>query len=298
MNFYIVMQGKSYEASKEEENVWCDIFDSAGNTPHSWERMKEVRKGDVLFHLVKGDIVAISQAKEDCRVGVNENYEPGNTFAAKYEELPFALNVKAHFEEIKPVLPIKYSPFQDNGDGNQGFLYPCNELLALKLVELISNANIHPRTAEQLEFAINPVVEKDYSNLAPILFGLEAKAKGQLMDEKLAFEEGVSALWEQSCAMCGIDHPALLEAVYAKPVKDAIGDERVDPYNGLLLCANHAKLYEEGVIAFDGTGKIHISSSMSPTDYSKYNIHPKMRISRDEQHKPYVKWHKREVWKD
>ena len=56
MNFYIVMQGKTYEMAKEKQVIWCAILDNSGQTPHSWERMKEVKEGDAIFHCVKGEI--------------------------------------------------------------------------------------------------------------------------------------------------------------------------------------------------------------------------------------------------
>ena len=300
MNFYIVMQGKSYHISKEQNKVWCAILDSAGNTPHSWERMTEVQKGDVLFHLVKGDIVAISQAQEDCRQGtfvLQASDEIGNMFDAKYEELPIALNVKEHFEAIRPILPLKYAAFQQNGDGNQGFLYPCNEMLAIKLLELISEANIFPETEQQLEFAIGPIAKQERNILAPVLYETEAEAKVKVRKGEQKFKAALAPIWDHKCALCGIELPELLRASYAKPWKDATAEERLDPYNGVLLCSNHATLYERGFIAFDGTGRIHISPSIPSSDYGKYGIHAKMRINREEQHKVYIKWHKRNVFK-
>ena len=230
MNFYMVMQGKSYDVSKEHNIVWCEIFDSAGNTPHSWARMKEVKQGDVLFHLVKGDIVAISQAQEDCRTGeFNNQPEVGNMFQTKYEELPIALNVKEHFAAIQPLLPIKYAAFQQNGDGNQGFLYPCHELLAIKLLELISEANIVPETEQQLEFAIGPIAKQERNILAPVLFETEAEAKVKVRKERQTFKEQLTPIWEHKCALCGIELPELLHASHAKPWKDATAEERLKP---------------------------------------------------------------------
>ena len=35
-----------------------------------------------------------------------------------YHELDYPVNVRDHFHEISPLLPIKYSPFQQDGMGN------------------------------------------------------------------------------------------------------------------------------------------------------------------------------------
>ena len=60
MNFYIVMQGRTYAEEKQHEVICSSKTDKIGQPQHFWERMKDVRRGDVVFHYVKGDIVAIS----------------------------------------------------------------------------------------------------------------------------------------------------------------------------------------------------------------------------------------------
>ncbi|MEK4630071.1 MAG: HNH endonuclease [Solibacillus sp.] len=301
MNFFIVMQGKTYEEAKLANIVWCSIYDNSGQTPHSWERMNEVRKGDVLFHYVKGDIIAISVAQEDAYEGENpaiSSEEIGHMFQSAYEELSVPLNIKNHFESIQPLLPIKYSAFQQNGDGNQGYLYPCNEMLALKLLELIGDDNIYEENEEQLEFAIGMIAQKERNTLAPVLIETEAEAKVKIRKGQQKFKKQLAPLWNNQCALCGIELPALLRASHAKPWKDATDEERLDPYNGILLCSNHDVLYDQGYITFDGTGKIHISSEIESIDYVKFSIHDKMRVSRVEENKKYFKWHKRNIFKD
>ncbi|AWE06173.1 HNH endonuclease [Lysinibacillus sp. 2017] len=300
MNFYIVMQGKTYDEAKNKQVVWCSILDSSGQTPHSWERMKEVKKGDAIFHCVKGEIVAFSIAQEDCQQGIDPltgSGQVGHLFKSIYEELIFPLNIKVHFDEVQPLLPTKYSPFQQNGDGNQGFLYPCNEMLAIKLLELISDANIYEENEEQLEFAMGLIAQKERNTLAPVLIETEAKAKVKIRKGQQKFHKQLAPLWDHHCALCGIDLPELLRASHSKPWKDSTDEERLNPYNGILLCSNHDAMYDKGYIAFDGTGKIHISPEIEKIDYVKYGIHDKMRVARVEENKSYFKWHKRNVFK-
>ena len=94
-----------------------------------------------------------------------------------------------------------------------------------------------------------------------------------------------------------LNYLELLRASYSKPWKDSTDFERVDPNNGVLLCCNHDALYENGLIAFDGQGKLHISTRIPEEDYEKYSVRLKMKIARTEQNKPYFKWHKRNVFK-
>ncbi|MEK4760826.1 HNH endonuclease [Viridibacillus sp. FSL E2-0187] len=301
MNFYIVMQGQTYEEEKKHNIIWSHQLDKSGQTPHSWGRMKEVESGDCIFHYVKGDIVAVSITKTDFRESLNpyksENSVDGYTVETVYEELEKPLNIKRHFEEIQPLLPLKYSAFQENGDGNQGYLFPCNELLAIKILELISDLNIYEEDQEQLEFAIGPIVSKERNSLIPIIAETEAEAKVKIRKGKQKHKEALAPFWNHQCALCGIDLPEMLRASYSKPWKDSTNEERLDPYNGLLLCCNHDALYDKGYIAFDGTGKMHISDRLNESDYEKYGVNPKMRVNRSEPNKKYFKWHKKNVFK-
>lgn len=301
MKFYIVMQGRTYIEEKEKSVIWSHQIDKSGQTPHFWERMKDVKQGDAIFHYVKGEIVAVSIAQSNCYEAKNpydaDSDVVGFTVDTAYEELTKPLHVKENFHTIMPVLPIKYSAFQENGDGNQGYLYPCNDMLAIKLLELISDLNIYEEDNEQLEFAIGMIASKERNTLAPVLIETEAEAKVNIRKGQQKFKKGLAPLWDNHCALCGIELAALLRASHSKPWKDSTDEERLDVYNGLLLCCNHDALYDQGYIAFDGTGKIHISSEIEETDYGKYGIHAKMRVNRREENKKYFKWHKKHIFK-
>ena len=83
---------------------------------------------------------------------------------------------------------------------------------------------------------------------------------------------------EHKCALCDIELPALLQASTLNHGKTVLHNERVNPYNGVLLCCNHDALYKKGYIAFDGQGRLHISSSIPEEDYLIYNIHQKRKL--------------------
>lgn len=305
MQSYIVMQGRTYQEEKELGILWSLQTDTAGNPQHFWQRMKEVAAGDRVFHYVRGEIVAVSVAKTGYReerkasaidLPGREN-EKGYLVETEYYELEKPLTILDAFDEILPLLPMKYSPFQENGNGNQGYLYPCNEELTIKLVELIGDLNIYEIDEEQLEFVMGTVRRTEHDFLTPILAETEAEAKTKVRLGHQCFRNELMPLWDGKCALCNIGLPELLQASYAKPWKDSTNSERLDPNNGILLCRNHDALYTNGLIAFDGQGKIHISSRISEEDYGKYGLHGKMRVNRTEENKPFLKWHKRSVFK-
>lgn len=299
MQGFIVMQGQNYEEEKELGFIWTPQKDRSGSEQHSWERVREVKEGDRIFHYVKGDIVAISVAKTDCTIEkkpTSKKSTQGYLVQLAYYEFEKPLTIQDYFDKISLHLPKKYSPFQQDSSGNQGYLYPCNEALLIKLVELIGDLNIYEEVDEQLEFALGIVKRTAHNPLIPLLAETESAAKTKVRIEKKKFKQALLHQWHSKCAICEIDLLELLKASHAKPWKDSTKLERVNKYNGILFCANHAELYNRGFIAFDGQGKIHISSLISEENYEKYAIHAKVKIARVEENKYYFKWHKRNLF--
>lgn len=300
------MQGSSYQEEKELQMIWTPQKDKGGNVPHSWMRTTEVQAGDRVFHYVKGNIVAISVARESCKAAENPSSLQRNDGSSNdgylvnltYHELDKPLNIRDYFHEIAPLLPIKYSPFQQDAAGNQGFLYPCNEELAIKLLELISELNIYLVSEEQLEFAIDAIKVTEHNTLIPVIAETESEVKTKIRLGEQKFRQKLLPLWEGKCALCGIDLSELLIASHAKPWKDSTNEERLDPYNGMLLCCHHHALYVNGFMAFDGQGRLSISSVINQNDYENYRLVPGTKINIHPKNKIYFKWHKRNIFRN
>ncbi|MCM3654313.1 HNH endonuclease [Metabacillus litoralis] len=305
MNNFIVMQGHTYLEEKDLGIIWSPQKDKGGNVPHSWKRMTEVKDGDRVFHYVKGNIVAISTASEGWKVASKPSImqihsrwnDEGYLVNLEYHELDISVNVRDKFNEIVPLLPIKYSPFQQDANGNQGYLYPCNEELAIKLLELISELNIYHIDEEQLEFGIDDIRRTEHNTLIPVIAETESEVKTKIRLGQQKFRNDLLQLWEGKCALCGIDLSELLRASHSKPWKDSSNEERLDPFNGVLLCCNHDALYDKGFIAFDGQGRLHISSVICDDDYLKYGLVPSTKIQIHSENKAYFKWHKKNIFR-
>lgn len=184
MQSFIVMQGQTYQEEKELGMIWSRKQASDGSFPHSWLRVMEVNEGNRIFHYVKGSIVAISVAKTGCQIAQRPSSEPnddsGYLVELDYHELEVPVNVRAKFDAILPLLPIKYSPFQADANGNQGYLYPCNEELTIKLLEMISDLNIYQVDEEQLELAISTVRQTERNTFIPMLAETETEVKTKI----------------------------------------------------------------------------------------------------------------------
>ena len=300
------MQGDTYQQEKQLEMIWSPQRDKGGHEPHSWLRMTEIQEGDRIFHYVKGNIVAMSMARENCKSAGKpddlQNLDGYNDDSyivhLNYHELDHPVNIRDHFHEISPLLPIKYSPFQQDGMGNPGYLYPCNEELAIKLLEMISELNIYLTSEEQLEFAIDAIKVTEHNTLIPLIAETELEVKTKIRLGQQNFRKKLLPLWEGKCALCGIDLPDLLIASHSKPWKDSSNDERLDPFNGVLLCRNHNALYKNGFIAFDVQGRTAISSTIVQEDYLKYRLEADSTITIHPENKKYFRWHLKNVFRE
>ena len=71
----------------------------------------------------------------------------------------------------------------------------------------------------------------------------------------------------------------------------------MDAENGLLLCPNHDKLFDSGMITFDEHGTIIVSDEISSMDQLLLNIREGMTIQLTSKMKKYMDYHRRNVFK-
>lgn len=296
MNSFIVMQGETYHEEQRAGHLWTPRIDKSGMVPHSWKRMMELQKGDHVFHYVKGSIVAISLITKECRNEVIQNSIEAFVAEATYHELDFPLPVRDYFDAIQPLLPLKYAAFQEDASGNSGYLYPCNEELAMKLLEYITSLNFYAVEEEQLELAIEVVKRSTHNPLRTMIAEMELEIKEKVRRSKKQFSTNLRQAWQNECPLCGIAIDAALTSSYAKPWKDSTDEERLDPHNGILLCANHGALFTAGLIAFTGGGQLHIASRIPEDQHATYGLRKTTKVPVTPEHAPYFRWHKRNIY--
>lgn len=112
------------------------------------------------------------------------------------------------------------------------------------------------------------------------------------------FREALLDYWAGSCAVTGIDLPEILRASHAKPWADCDSDEeRLDVFNGFLLCANLDALFDRGLISFDATGRLICSPKLSPQQVSSLQLHADLALRwLTPEHGPYLDWHRSKVF--
>jgi 5-methylcytosine-specific restriction protein A len=87
----------------------------------------------------------------------------------------------------------------------------------------------------------------------------------------------------------------MLKASHIKPWKDSDNTERLDKFNGFLLSPNIDSAFDAGLISFEDTGEIIISSAFTEAD--KLSIHPEMKLRQVfRENKPYLAYHRKNVF--
>tara|TARA_R110001599_G_scaffold24835_3_gene89343 strand:- start:139744 stop:140451 length:708 start_codon:yes stop_codon:yes gene_type:complete len=104
-----------------------------------------------------------------------------------------------------------------------------------------------------------------------------------------AFRKNLLDFWD-GCAATGYRAPKLLVASHIKPWRSSDNEERLDPFNGLLLIPNLDKAFDKGFISFKSSGEIILSELLQ--EPQKLGINNQMKIKVTEAHLLYMEYHR------
>ena len=99
------------------------------------------------------------------------------------------------------------------------------------------------------------------------------------------------------CCLCGMSNQKLLIASHIKPWAKSDPIEKTDDSNGLLLCPNHDKLFDSGLISFNSDGSVIVSKALSKEDCKLLNINERQRITVDGKMASYLEYHWNNIFK-
>ncbi|MGY0627740.1 MAG: HNH endonuclease, partial [Paraglaciecola chathamensis] len=108
------------------------------------------------------------------------------------------------------------------------------------------------------------------------------------------FRKSLLSYWGK-CAVTGASDPALLLASHIKPWSKSNDIERLDRFNGLLLTPNLDRAFDQGLISFDPSGEILISSELKEPE--KLGINESMKIYLETEHHNYMGFHRKNLFK-
>jgi hypothetical protein len=128
---------------------------------------------------------------------------------------------------------------------------------------------------------------------------LESTTRNAIVQARLGqgtFRAQLISYWGR-CAVTGCETLEALIASHIKPWRDCSNAERLDPHNGLLLLGTLDRLFDAGLITFDDSGVLVVSTRLPRTEVRTLGVHRELRLTRVERaHLPYLAWHRERVF--
>lgn len=275
MRYWWVNQNQTYRHEVGGGYLWSPKRNANNARNPFYETMREVAPGDLIFSFCDAQILAIGIAQSFCwespkpiEFGRTGHYweNVGWKVSVTFVELSKKIRPKSHMGLLGPLLPERYSPLQQNGNGNQSiYLTELPSPLAETIVGLIGNEaaalvgaarSVTPRLSDDLDDwdrRIEQAVAKDTRIPETDRLALVRARRGQGL-----FRERLSRI-EKRCRITGVDNPVHLVGSHCKPWRDSNNEERLDGENGLLLTPSIDHLFDRGFIGFEDNGILIIS---------------------------------------
>jgi len=144
---------------------------------------------------------------------------------------------------------------------------------------------------DDVEFDIKKIERK---NLPPT-------TSKQLVDARRGhgqYRSEVMAQWKRKCAVTGIANGAVLRASHIKPWRYCEDDERLDRFNGLILCANLDALFDRYLITFSPKGEMEICGVIDESDLKKLGLPQTLRHALTPRQKKFMEHHRQRALGD
>lgn len=271
MRYWWVNHKQTFDHEVGKGYVWCPKRKKNGTRNHFYETLREVQKGDMVFSFANAHLQAVGVAKLPCyscprpdEFGkVGEAWDLlGWRVDVNFERFRIPLRIKNVAHKIAHLLPMRHSPIQSNGHGNQGaYLAEISYELAISLLEmadpmLLGMINKSLFVQEHDSPTADPVVLIEWEDMeqSKILenFQISETTRKALVHARIGqgkFKENV-ARYERECRLTNVGNPTHLIASHIKPWRESDNKERLDGGNGLLLTPSIDHLFDRGFISF------------------------------------------------
>lgn len=317
MRYWWVNQNQTYRAEFAGGYLWSPKRNRNGARNQFYENMRGVAPGDLIFSYRDTKLVALGWASSNCYDApkpeefgtTGENWElNGWKVDLAYMEIDTPIRPRDYITLIRPLLPTKYSPLQDSGDGLQSvYLAELPSELASLLLNLLREAgniihldNPHAHTESHRDEVIDQV-EREAERSIGLDEEIASTEKEQIVKARCGqgrFREDVQR-FENGCRLSGITDSQFLIASHIKPWRAATNAERLDGQNGLMLSPNIDFLFDRGFISFHDDGTLLISSAADTQCLSRLGVpvdRPTNVGSFTQKQQVYLAYHRRNIF--
>jgi putative restriction endonuclease len=280
VRYWWVNQNQTYRHEIAGGYLWSPKRNANGARNPFYEFMREVAPWDLVFSFVDTRIVALGIVTSYCYEspkpaefgGVGLNWEAiGWRVRVNFVSLVNSIRPKDHISLLRGLLPSRYSPLQNSGNGVQSiYLTELPPDLADVLIGLIGNEasilknrsvgsvpekpmQIENADLEMWEHHIESKIESDSRIAETEREALIVARRGQGL-----FKQRVMEI-ESKCRITVVTNPIHLRASHCKPWRDSDNEERLNGENGLLLTPTMDHLFDRGFISFEDSGVVIVS---------------------------------------
>jgi putative restriction endonuclease len=316
MKYWWVNQNQTFRQETSGGYLWSPKRNRNGAKNQFYENMRAVTPGDLVFSFRDAKIAALGIAISNCydapkpdEFGTRgENWDDvGWKVDVVYKDMASAIRPKDRIDRIRPLLPEKYSPLQQSGDGLQSvYLAEINVELATLLRDWLNGAG-----NDLTLTAVTPDDNCRTSMLDKVEERIETQIRGsseigstekeQLVKARRGqgrFRDNVCQL-EQRCRVSGVGDSRFLIASHIKPWRSATNQERLDGENGLLLSPNIDRLFDRGFISFSDDGALLLSDAIDRDTLNRLGTPTSGTFNSGpftEKQRHYLTFHRREIF--
>lgn len=272
--FWWVNQNQTFDEEVGGGFMWSPKQNSNGARNQFYDNMKEVQPGDVIFSFCDTKIKAIGRVTSPAETQpqpefrkFNEGWSTEGWFVeTDFAELDNQIRPKDHIDKIRDLLPSKYSPLQQNGNGIQSvYLANVPTEMATILIQLIGSEasnkidylvdieNVLERPSDDLD---NEIVERtDIGEVEQIRLLRSRRGQG-------VFKRNVM-LHEKGCRVTNVTDIRHLRASHIQPWSLSDDKQKLSGSNGLLLSPHIDHLFDKGWISFGDKEEIMVSKNLT-----------------------------------
>ncbi|KGH30468.1 HNH endonuclease signature motif containing protein [Comamonas testosteroni] len=303
MAYWWVNHKQTFKSEISGRYIWSPKRKANGGFNQTYENLRLVKPGDTVVSFADGYIKAIGvatsvyrdEAKPEDFGAAGDAWHPeGWLVPVSWVPLPVPFKPKDHISKLVDKLPEKYSPIQDNGNGNQGvYLAAISDDLGNAIVELAGMANhsaLVDRDEEIAEFEEDQVQKQLIEST--VLPSTEVDQLIKARRGQGVYRTNLQKL-EKQCRLTGVTDLRLLVASHIKPWKDCTNEERLDGHNGFFLSPHVDRLFDRHLISFNDDGSIITASPAVVKAMLAWGLDPQMHVgSFTDEQKVYLAHHR------
>lgn len=307
MAFWWVNHKQTFKEEIGGGYIWSPAKNNDGSRNQTYINLTAVNVSDIVFSYAAGEIRAVGvverkyvEAERPAAFGHSGEQWDKNGWLVQVQWTVFdkPFSPKDYLSAIVPLLPGKYSPIQDNGDGNQKcYLASLSDDLAKLLLSISQshNAGVGELIEDAEQSVLDDIAEGEIKKQAILQTEQEQLIKARRGQGFFRFSlERI----EKGCRLTGLNDKRFLIASHIKPWRISDNIEKLDGNNGLLLSPHVDRLFDRGWISFSNQGEILFSSDGITLLMKTWGLNPTKNVgSFNERQRQYLNYHRSKIFK-